>query len=391
MDKLCKKELCNGCTACANICPKGCITMSPDEEGFLRPAIDAADCVDCGLCQKICPILREPVSAVSETIACAAINQDEEIRANSTSGGIFTLLCKWVLNQGGVVFGAAYNDCFEVVHCQAETAQEIAKIRGAKYAQSRLDGTFKQVASYLKNDRYVLFSGTPCQVGGLVSFLGETHDKLILVDLVCHGVPSPKVWEHYIRYRGKQDAKGEIPAAINLRSKETGWPGYSTRFDYSDGQYYSASNSQDPYLRGFVGNLYLRASCYDCRFKGISRQSDFTLADYWGVWDQLPEYHDGKGTSLVLLHTEKAKALWAAVAEHMQYSEVDVVSALAGNPSATVSSPLPDRREEFFERYENEDFRELVKELIPPKTAATPPSAFKRLLRKVKCIVRRII
>ena len=260
MEKLCKMELCNGCTVCANICPMGCIAMVPDEEGFLRPAIDAAKCVDCGLCRKVCPILPESTSAVGKTIAYAAINPDEAVRQSSTSGGIFTLLCQWVLNRGGVIFGAVYNDQFEVVHCQAETAEELVRFRGAKYAQSRLDDTFQQVAFCLKKDRYVLFSGTPCQVGGLVAFLGKSYEKLILTDLICHGVPSPKVWERYIRYRSQQDTRGETPSAINLRSKETGWPGYSIRFDYADGQHYSAPNSHDPYLRGFVQNLYLRPS-----------------------------------------------------------------------------------------------------------------------------------
>lgn len=391
MEKLCKKELCNGCTACAGICPKGCITMVPDEEGFLRPVIDEVNCIDCGRCQQVCPILNVYGSSEGESVAYAAINQDDAVRQNSTSGGVFTLLCQWVLNRGGVVFGAAYNDRFEVVHCKAENAEELAKFRGAKYAQSCLGDIFQKVASCLKNDRYVLFSGTPCQIGGLVAFLGKTYDKLILVDLICHGVPSPKVWNHYIQYRSQQDAQGAAPVAINLRSKQTGWPGYSIRFDYPNGLVYSAINSQDPYLRGFVGNLYLRCSCYDCRFKGVTRQSDFTLGDYWGVWGQLPEYHDGKGTSLVLLHTKKAKQLWNDLSHDMRYSEVDISSALAENPSAVVSSPLPEKRGEFFARYEQEDFIALVHSLVPPKAPAASPNLLKRLLYKAKRIVLRFM
>lgn len=386
MEKLCKKELCNGCTACANICPKGCISMVSDEEGFLRPVINKADCVDCSLCQNVCPILRESVPIERETVAYAAINQDDVVRQCSTSGGIFTLLCQWVLTRGGVLFGAAYNEQFEVVHCKAETAEELTRYRGAKYAQSRLGDTFKQIAVYLQNDRYVLFSGTPCQVGGLLAFLGKQYDKLILVDLVCHGVPSPKVWEHYTKYRKQQDAQNTMPSAINLRSKETGWPGYSIRFDYPDGTAYSAVNSQDPYLRGFVGNLYLRPSCYDCQFKGISRQSDFTLADYWGVWEQLPEHHDGKGTSLVLLHTQKAKQLWEELSPYMCVAAVESSAALAGNPSAVVSSLLPEKREEFFARYEKEDFSLLIDSLCP-KPVVARASFFRRITCKIKRIL----
>lgn len=390
MEKYCKKELCNGCSACVNICPKGCITMVPDAEGFQQPVIDETHCVDCGLCRKACPILRESIPASGETLAYAAINQDETVRQTSTSGGIFTLLSQWVMDRGGVVFGVGYNDRFEVLHYHAETAEALAKFRGAKYAQSRLDDTYKKVASCLKEDRYVLFSGTPCQIGGLVVFLGKEYEKLILVDLICHGVPSPKVWAYYIRYRSQQDAHGNLPSAINLRSKETGWPGYSIRIDYPGGNTYSTPNSQDPYLRGFVGNLYLRSSCYNCHFKGSIRQSDFTLGDYWGVWDQLPEYHDGKGTSLVLLHTQKAKQLWDEISQHMYFSEVNIATALTENPSATVSSPLVERRSEFFARYENEDFQALVEELLP-KPFAVRPSFLKRILRKVKQLARKIL
>jgi ferredoxin len=357
--------------------------MMPDEEGFRRPVVDTASCVDCGRCRAVCPILQESAPLTGETVAYAAHNRDEEIRLQSTSGGVFTLLSQWVLDRGGVVFGAAYNDRFEVVHCKAETLEDLQKFRGAKYAQSRLGTVFQQVRDCLAEDRHVLFSGTPCQIGGLVSFLGKVYEKLILVDLICHGVPSPKVWQHYVDYRSARDASGQRPSHINLRSKETGWPGYSIRFDYPDGRHYAAPNSQDPYLRGFVGNLYLRPSCYDCRFKGVTRQSDFTLGDYWGVWSQHPELHDEKGTSLVLLHTSKAKQLWGALSGELLFSKVNPVAALKDNPSAIVSSPLPDARVSFFDRYGREDFSSLLDRLCPmPKPVRTPN--LRRVIRKVK-------
>jgi coenzyme F420-reducing hydrogenase beta subunit len=217
------------------------------------------------------------------------------------------LLSQWVLDRGGVVFGAAYNDRFEVVHCKAETLEDLQKFRGAKYAQSRLGTVFQQVRDCLAEDRHVLFSGTPCQIGGLVSFLGKVYEKLILVDLICHGVPSPKVWQHYVDYRSARDASGQRPSHINLRSKETGWPGYSIRFDYPDGRHYAAPNSQDPYLRGFVGNLYLRPSCYDCRFKGNNRQADIMLGDFWGATDK-DEYWNKYGVSSIFAETVKGDA-----------------------------------------------------------------------------------
>lgn len=365
MERFCKPELCTGCGACATICPRECIRMIPDGEGFLRPVVDTQACVSCGCCQKVCPIIESPGIPNEATIAYASINTDEQVRYSSTSGGVFSLLCCWVLKRGGIVFGAVYDDDFNVVHYPVESIMNLHKLRGAKYSQSSLGSTYSKVQTNLNNGRYVLFSGTPCQVGGLVSFLGKHYDNLILVDLICHGVPSPKVWKHYIRYRGERDASGSKPTGINLRSKETGWPGYSIRFDYPDGGLYTATNSQDPYLRGFVGNLYLRPSCYNCNFKGSVRLSDFTLGDYWGVWSQLPQYHDGKGTSLVLLHTEKAKSIWEDIAGDCKYSEVDVSTALTENPSALLSPTIKEDRGRFFDRYGHEDFSALVSELCP--------------------------
>lgn len=390
MDRLCKRELCTGCGACASICPSQCIRMEADCEGFLRPVIDIEHCVHCNRCQKCCPVLNRQECSDGNSIAYAAIHLDERVRYNSTSGGVFTALCQWVFQRNGVVFGAAYDENFAVVHCRADNYDSLQKKRGAKYSQSRLSDTFQQVKTCLQDGQYVVFSGTPCQVGGLIAFLGQyaCDDKLILVDLICHGVPSPKVWEHYIAYRRKQDADGELPTDINLRSKESGWPGYSIRFEYSGGKVYSAVNSQDPYLRGFVGDLYLRPSCYDCCFKGSSRRSDFTLGDYWGVWSQCPEFDDGKGTSLVLLHTEKAQQIWQQISSGMRYTEVNIAEALTDNPSAVVSSVMTTKRQAFFSRFENEVFDNLIEELCPKQIASPRPSIAKRVIHKIGRVLR---
>ena len=389
MGKLCKPELCTGCGACATVCPTACIQMVPDAEGFLYPDINMHKCIGCNRCQGICPILIAKPSENSNTIAYAAINIDEQVRFNSTSGGIFTLLSQWVLERNGIIFGAVYDEKFNVIHCLVECSEDLYRLRGAKYAQSNLGNTYLQVQSNLKEGRYVLFSGTPCQVGGLIAFLGKSYERLFLIDLICHGVPSPKVWQHYITYRSEQDAEGQKPTHINLRSKESGWPGYSICFDYPEKRCYTATNSQDPYLRGFVNNLYLRPSCYECHFKGNTRQSDFTLGDYWGVWSQMPTYHDGKGTSVVLLHTQKAKSLWNEITAKMCCTEVDVSLALADNPSALVSSDKSEARNSFFDRYEKEDFQSLIQELCPKLQPPAKRSLIRRVVNKLVRMIRR--
>ena len=388
MERLCRKNLCTGCGACAAACPKNCIVMTPDEEGFLRPVIREEECVHCGLCAAGCPIRETRPERAGETVAYGAVSHDRETRLESTSGGIFTLLCRWVLDRGGVVFGAAYREDFSVAHCRVETSADIAKLRGAKYAQSALGDTFAQVKVCLEQGRTVLFSGTPCQVGGLKSFLKKDYVNLILADLICHGVPSPAVWQDYVQYRSREDAHGERPAVVNLRSKATGWPGYSARFAYSGGAVYSALNRHDPYLRGFVGNLYLRPSCHECHFKGTERQSDFTLGDYWGVWDRQPYLHDGAGTSLVLLHTDKAREIWQQLSPEMEYMVLNAADALAENPSALESAPLTEKRSRFFENWRRQDFAALVEELCPLPPPPKKASFVKRVARKLRRLLR---
>ena len=384
---LCKTGLCTGCSACANACPEQCIQMAADAEGFLRPKIDSSQCVVCGTCQNVCPVLH-PKANSHETVAYAAVHKDDAIRLESTSGGVFSLLCQWVLDHGGIVFGAAYADDFSVAHGCVEKASDLSKLRTAKYAQSAIGDSYRRAKTFLEQGRYVLFSGTPCQIGGLRTFLGKDYGRLLTVDLICHGVPSPAVWEHYIQYRGEQDAQGERPTSINLRSKESGWAGYSIRFDYAGGQTYRMPNSQDPYLRCFVKDLCLRPSCYACSFKGIDRCSDFTLGDYWGVWSQLPELDDNQGTSIVLLHSEKAKRIWPELLSGMKAVQVDADQCFSENPSALYSATEPDDRQMFLSRYQSEDFSDLADELapipIPPKPQTSVTSVLHRAAHKIK-------
>ncbi|MGM9680872.1 MAG: Coenzyme F420 hydrogenase/dehydrogenase, beta subunit C-terminal domain [Eubacteriales bacterium] len=387
--KLAEENQCTGCSACASICPKQCIHMEPDVEGFLRPVVEKDSCVYCGVCQKVCPILS-PLhpSSPSETSAYAAYNMDADVRKQSSSGGVFTALCTWILDRGGVVFGAVYDEDFTVRHRMLDRKAELWRLRGAKYAQSDLADCFSQVKACLTHGQHVLFSGTPCQIAGLQKYLGKSWETLLLVDVVCHGIPSPAVWKHYIRYRSENDANGARPTAINLRSKETGWPGYSIRFDYEGHPSYTVQNFHDPYLRAFVGDLCLRPSCYDCKFKGIARTSDFTLADYWGIEEQVPVLHDGNGTSLVFVHSPKATSVWENIASIMRRQKVDPSNAVKHNPSAIRSSQLPKKRHTFMSRYQVDDFTELTVELLAQLKDAKHTSFFSYIAHRIKQMLK---
>lgn len=386
MPHLCDFKDCMGCSACSNVCPKNCISMKPDEEGFIYPTVDINLCISCGLCENSCPVLnRKP--ALNQTKAYAAVNSDQVTRNTSTSGGVFTLLAKTVLNKNGVVFGAAYNPDFSVSHQYTETEDGLQKFSGAKYVQSDIGESYRQVKSFLNENRYVLFSGTPCQIAGLQSYLGKDYEKLICVDLICHGIPSPKVWQHYVDYRAKVDNNCIRPEYINLRSKTTGWKRYSVEFRYSD-KTYAKVFADDPYMHGYIKDLYTRPSCFDCKFKGLQRNSDFTLGDYWGIESQYPEMNDGMGTSLVVVHSEKAALMWNEIADRMQFREVDPEAALQWNPMAVQSTPYQEKLDEFFARYKDENFEQLVWELVP-KPVPQKNSLLRRIKNKIRQVIKR--
>lgn len=346
MPNLASKEYCTGCTACASVCPKGCIAMASDENGFLCPVIDADQCVSCGLCEKVCPVVNPLKVAVNMPKAYAAYSTDEAVRMQSSSGGVFTEIAKAVLADSGAVYGAAYNEQFEVVHICAESENDLARLRGAKYAQSDLRGVFANVKTKLEQGRRVLFSGTPCQAGGLKAYLRRDYDNLITVDFVCHSVPSPMAWREYVRYRAAKDSGGNLPEIINLRSKQTGWSHYqySNLFTYADGHAHADKSSESLYMKLFVGGYINRESCAYCQFKGYRRISDLTIGDFWGIWDIAPEMDDDKGTSVVLVQTRRGAALLERIADQLILKPVTMEEASRQNQAMLKTSQPNTRR-----------------------------------------------
>ena len=341
MPKLANRTQCVGCTACANICPHQCIQMKADEAGFMFPEIvDISKCVSCGVCERICPVLKENGSGGCVTVAYAAFTEDEYTRLHSSSGGIFSELADIVLKNGGLVYGACYDEDATVRHIQINGRAGLRKLQGAKYSQSILGNSFQTIKRALNVGKIVLFSGMPCQVAGLKSFLRMDYENLICIDFVCHGVPSPMVWDKYIHYRAQSDNQGIFPKTINLRNKESGWShySYSVEFMYTGGNRYLCKNDNDLFMRLFVGDYILRECCGDCHFKGYDRVSDITLADFWGIWDVDPEMDDDKGTSLILIHTQKGEKLLRTISKNIKCKQVTLEQASYRNQSILKSA-----------------------------------------------------
>lgn len=348
---------CTGCHACTNICPKKCIFMKYDNEGFLYPIVDYNICIKCKRCVNVCPI-NNNIKSYNTPIAYACYNKDENIRLNSSSGGIFSLLAEKMIDRGGVVFGAVFNDNFEVEHKYIETKENIELLRGSKYVQSKIGTSYRQVKDFLESGREVLFSGTPCQIAGLKNYLVKAYSNLLTVDLICHGVPSPYVWQKYIKFR--ENKAGSEISKITFRNKKMGWKQYSVSFLFKNNTEYNKIYSNDLYMTAFLKNISLRPSCYNCRFKTLNRQSDITLADFWGVQNIFPEIDDDKGVSLIFINSQSGEKIYSEILDNIVYKEVDILDAVKYN-SAAIKSPLPHiNREKFINDINIYTFDKLV-------------------------------
>ena len=357
------KTKCCGCHACANICPKNCIEMVYDDEGFLYPKIDKSKCINCGLCKNICPILNKP--KVEEKVfpcAYAAYNKDLAVRMQSSSGGLFSLLADFVLSENGVVFGAAFNDKFEVEHIGIENAEDLNKLRISKYVQSRIGNSYKDAKKFLDNGRKVLFTGTPCQIAGLLKFLGRPYENLYTQDIICHGVPSPGIWQKYVEYRAKCEGDDVSVKEIKFRKKINSWKKYSFSFVFSnDKEYRKTPYYTDPMMKMFLFNKCLRPSCHKCAFKDVNRPSDITLADFWGVNGVARDLNDDKGISLVLVHSEKGKELFEKIKDKIVFREVDFKKATRHNPLVKRSARKSPSRNKVMKDFKKLPFEKVVK------------------------------
>lgn len=383
MINLAEKNICTGCSSCASACPRECISMLPDSEGFLYPKVNNDKCTECGICRIACPVLGKNTPH-TDVAAYAVQNTDNNIRLQSSSGGFFSLLAEYILDQNGAVFGAALDKNLNVCHICVDNKDDIEKLRGSKYVQSVIGNTYSQAKKLLNNGITVLFTGTPCQIEGLLKFLGKSYDNLITQDIICHGVPSPTVWKKHIEWH--ENKTGSTVVKASFRNKKNGWKAFSMHLQFENGEERFYQLNDDLFLKSFLSDLCLRPSCHNCSFKEKFRPSDFTLADFWGVHNIIPDIDDDKGTSLVMVNSKKSAEIFKKLQPFTNYYAVDTDKALKYNTAATQSVREPISRKAFIEEIQATDIDTAIKKYCPQKNK--PLSFPKRILRKIKKIIK---
>lgn len=375
------KQLCCGCSACAQRCPKHCIDMREDNEGFVYPHIDTSACIDCGLCEKLCPFINQKEERYPRRVL-AVINNDEDARRESSSGGMFTLIAEQIIRDGGIVFGARFDEQWQVVFDYVETLEGLAALRGSKYVQARIYSSYTQCESFLKTGRKVLFTGSPCQIAGLNHYLHRSYENLLTCDFVCHGVPSPKVWRIYL---------DEVVAAgrkaindIKFRNKDNGWKRFNFVISCDDDSLsLSSFHGRNHYMRAFLSDLILRPSCYSCKAKQGRSGSDITIADFWGIQYHHPEMDDDKGTSLVFINTPKGYD--AIDLSQTKYVVADYDMAVSYNGGLKQSIAMHNKRDYSFKRLDScGSIIDLIQKCIRP-------SLRHRMMNKSRYLAKKLL
>ncbi len=373
------KKDCSGCSACADICPLHCITMSPDDEGFLYPVIDSDKCVNCNKCKEICPVGKEQDTGDYERKVFIVQHKDEKIRRESTSGGAFTAIAEYVIENDGVVFGASYDENFKVVHEPAFTKEELSKFRNSKYAQSDLLDSYKKLKEFLEEGRLVLYSGTPCQIAGIKRVFAG-YENLITVDVVCHGIPSPLVFEKYIAF---QKSKFSIFDKVYFRDKYSGYT-HSTMSLYHMGRcLYHNGIEYDPMLKLFFMEMISRPVCSACHFKTKERVSDFTIWDCFFPGKVNPDFDDNKGTTHLLIHSEKGYEIFDSISNKIRFCEGDVTEICENSYEMNNSHKPNEKREMFFKDMKILTNEELFNKYAPVTFGVRVEKAMRNIFAKL--------
>ena len=368
MIEITNKARCCGCCACVDVCPHKAISLKTDIEGFWYPEVDKDKCIDCGLCEKTCPELHiselkhNDYEKPSHTIA--AINKDMAVRWDSTSGGAFSALADAMYDMGGYVSGAIYNEDFSVSNYISNNRDDLARLRSSKYLQSKAEGLYKEIRTLLRNGQKVLACGTPCQMAALRSFIGKDSPNLIIVDFICRGVNSPKVYRMYLdslerRFGGKV-------VYVKAKNKELGWRNLTRKVVFDNGKAYYGVLMDDDFRRGYHTNVFCRPSCYECQYKGFPRIADITIADYWGIERVDKNLDNNIGTSMILLNSKKGEAYFENVKDRLEWEETPFESILPGNIALTKPiEPAKIDRDQFFEDLDKGTFDDVVNKYFP--------------------------
>ena len=367
---------CTGCGACANVCPKNAITIVEDSSGHLYPKINHDLCINCNLCERICgKVFSLKTNNLASPKVMAAWSKNKIIRDNSTSGGIFSELAIEIINRKGVVVGAKYNDNNIVEHCMIDKVEDLDKIRQSKYTQSNTKQIYRKIKEKLKEKTEVLFCGAPCQVAALKTYIGDNTEFLITVDFICRGVNSVKAYRYWLdEIENKYQQK---IIKVWFKYKQNGWKSspLRTRIDFKNGNHIVMEDSDNIYMKGYLNhNLYIRPSCTKCKFKGLPRNSDITLADFWGIEEKLD---DDKGVSLILLNNIKGLTLYNKVVPRLNSMEKKYDDVLKGNPALNKSTYLNKNSERFLKSLDHQPFSLCIK-----KYSKVNP--FKRVCKRIK-------
>lgn len=354
------KYKCCGCSACMNICPKHAISMVEDSEGFLYPNLDKTRCNKCNLCVNVCRFKKKEKSTKGRNpLTYGVTHKDENIRLNSRSGGMFTAISDYILNKNGVIYGVGYKEHFKICHKRALTKQERDEFRGSKYVQSNLENIFEFIKEDLRNDKYVLFSGTPCQVDSLYSYLlcnNLNIDRLFTCDVICHGVPSPLIWSEYLKFE-EDRYHGKIESFEFRNKYRYGWEEHIETFDIK-----GKTHSSRIFTKLFYDHRILRPSCYKCPYTSIYRNADITLGDFWGIEKNNLELHDNKGISLILLNTNKGREVFDNIKEQLNYTLFKIENCM--QPSLYKNIEENNQRDIFWKDYYSYGFEYILKKYI---------------------------
>ena len=382
-----RPEKCSGCTACSQVCPKQCISMCSDVEGFVYPIVDENVCIECGKCETVCPVLHNDDGQLPQKVL-AEKNKNEKIRSTSSSGGVFYELANQFIQKGGVVYGCALEKNMVARHVCVEDIENLEKLKSSKYVQSDMGNVMSEIKKKLLTGQKVLFSGTPCQTAGLRNYLGKEYENLFVIDVLCHGVPSPKLFADYLDYLRKQYGGSKI-VSVNFRNKQRGWKRLYMEIKFDNKKRHYIYSGYDRYEGMFLNNLSLRPSCYECKFTKAERYGDITLGDFWGIGKKYPKWDDDKGISVVMLNTEKGKNAFEEIADRFEGKTEDLDTAKMGQRTLYAPTQKNPNRDAFYKLYVEKGCKMALEKYS--NVPSVPARAYYAVMRFCLDIVRKVL